>query len=194
MKMIKILIAAAATMFTLGTASAGGLCTKIHDTGWHGFQIEPKPFTEGQVYSTGTDFYVQNTSADKVKIDVNFTNDDGRRASRKVTLGPYDWQRFRGVALEIDQTVLPYKSPKCAAFLKNRQTNFGDQTLKFGVPILAIGGAVAGTACIVGTLGVCAPIAAGAAAGAGAATTAAPAAGGFIATWGPAVALGAAAL
>ena len=195
MKTIKILIAAAATMFTLGTASAGGLCTKIHDTGWHGFQIEPKPFTEGQVYSTGTDFYVQNTSAAKVKINVDFTNDDGRRTSRKVTLGPYDWKRFRGVALEIDQAVLPYKSPKCAAFLKNRQTSFMDMTLKIGTPIAVVGAGTAAAVCVASTLGACAAVGVGAgAAGAGAASTAAPAVGGFVASWGPAVAIGAAAL
>ena len=155
MKMIKILIAAAATMFTIGTASAEGLCTKIHDTDWHGYAAEPRPFTEGQVYATDTDFYVFNASDTPETVDVVFTDNNGRKHEESIKLGSFDWKRFRGVSLEIDQPVLGYRHKDCAASLKNRQTNFGDQTLKTGGLVLGAGALFGGAIC----LAVCGPAA-----------------------------------
>ena len=177
MNSIKMLIVAAATMLTFGTASAGGLCTKIHDTDWHGFAAEPRAFQEGRNYALDTDFYVFNASHSPKMLDVVFTDNNGREIEQSMKLGAFDWKRFRGIALDVEQEVLPYRDSDCLAFLKNRQTNIGDQTLKLGL-YTAGGVAVVGAGlCIAGSLGLCAPAvggAAGAGAGVGAASGVTP--------------------
>ena len=155
MKMIKALIVSAVFVLTAGVASAGGLCAKIHDTDWHGYAAEPRPFTEGQVYATDTDFYVFNASDETETVDVVFTDNNGRKHEESIKLGSFDWKRFRGVSLEIDQPVLGYRHKDCAASLKNRQTNFGDQTLKTGGLVLGAGALFGGAIC----LAVCGPAA-----------------------------------
>jgi len=155
MKMIKALIVSAVFALTAGVASAGGLCAKIHDTDWHGYAAAPRPFTEGEIYATDTDFYVFNASDKPETVDVIFTDNNGRKHEESIKLSSFNWKRFRGVSLEIEQTVLRYRHKDCAASLKNRQTNFSDQTLKTGGLFLGAGALFGGAIC----LAVCGPAA-----------------------------------
>ena len=155
MKMIKALIVSAVFALTAGVASAGGLCAKIHDTDWHGYAAAPRPFTEGEIYATDTDFYVFNASDKPETVDVIFTDNNGRKHEESIKLSSFNWKRFRGVSLEIEQTVLRYRHKVCAASLKNRQTNFSDQTLKTGGLFLGAGALFGGAIC----LAVCGPAA-----------------------------------